>query len=218
MFHINEIKNFVTNVPSITSNRIIKTNTMELIYLQIRHVCKTTKIKPIVFFDIDDTFCIYSLDKEVRENHDKYVIKILNLLDEENVYFITNRNKDTHKQNTIELLMETIKHPWIHENVKIIFCRYHVLVGCMSYQCEEIPKYKKILELHEKFVPGTWVYFIDDSDKHVEYVYHALKHYKIDFTCFLFDDQNAGKTNYVDIYRSEKMCYDFDLSSELSKP
>jgi hypothetical protein len=80
MFHINEIKNFVTNVPFISANRIIKTNTIELIYLQIRHLCKTTKIKPIVFFDIDDTFCIYSLDKEVREKHNKYVIKILDLL------------------------------------------------------------------------------------------------------------------------------------------
>jgi hypothetical protein len=80
-------------------------------------------------------------------------------------------------------------------------------VDGMSYHDVEVPKYIKVLELKEKFNPNTWVYFIDDLEKHTEWMYCALKHHNINFTCFLFDDQNVGKTDYVDIYRRDKLIY-----------
>ena len=192
------------------NERIIKTNSMEHIYNQILYLCQTTDIKPIVFFDIDDTVCIYSNDIHIKTQHKLYVTKILDLLEEENVYFITNRHKHLNndsQQNTIDLLIESICHPFIHQKTKIIFCRFYKLVDIMMFQDVEVPKYTKILEFQEKFNPKTWVYFIDDLNKHVEWVYHALKYHHINFTCFLFDDQNVEKKKYVDIYQRDKMIY-----------
>ena len=174
---------------------------MKNIYLQIKHLCKSNPgpgIKPIVFFDIDNTFCLYSLDYSEKINHKFFILNILDLLEEENLYFVTSRSEDT-KEVTITLLMETYCHPLIHKNTKIMFCRKHA--------SNEIPKYKKVLELQEKFVPGTWVYFIDDIDFHVECMYHALKHHRIDFVCFLFDDRKVEKADYIDITRGNDLVY-----------
>jgi len=111
------------------------------------------------------------------ENHDKYIINILNLLqegkgEEENLYFITNR-RDNLEENTIKMMMSRINHPLINLKMKIIFC------GKIFEN--DIPKSKEILKIKSIFIPGKWIYFIDDIDKNVEDVYHYLKNYKIDF-------------------------------------
>ena len=191
------------------NERIIKTNNIKNFYLHIQTILDSG-IKPIVFFDIDNTFCVYSLDKPIRLIHETYIYKILDLLEEENLYFVTSRSEYI-KKDTIELLTSIYVHPFIHENMKIMYCKCNAGPLHMLYN-DEIPKSKKVLELKEKFVPKTWVFFIDDLDKHVEDMYHALKFHKINFTCYLFDDRKASKPEYVDMNRGDKLV--FDLSEE----
>ena len=174
-------------------NNIVKTNCMKYIYLYIKKVIKEN-YKPIIMIDIDDTFyisiynyiytCNLSAEKMklVIDNHMKYLNKILNLINEDQLYFITARVFDNGE--TIKQLMEYINHPLINVNTKIIFCRSNRL----SIRDD---KFKEVLRIVNDLtdIERKWVFFIDDIHRHIKNVYDTLLCLDLKFTCFLFDDR-----------------------------
>lgn len=177
-------------------NKITKTNSMRLIYYMVKYL-KSKGYKPILLFDIDDTFIINSYGKNniSINKHIEYLMKILDLIEgEENLYFVTARVK-MEDDKTIEQLIKYIQHKYINFNSKIIFCGKYDM-----QDTKKITKYDKVLKIKNdiKDCKNKWFFFIDDIHRHVKNV-HDILNDKCNSTCILFDDIKINCEEYLDL-------------------